>query len=344
MGTPLWIIIFIISLLVLLKASDYFIDGAERLGLYFNIKPFVIGVFVLGFGTSLPELVISIISTIKKSSEIVIGNVLGSNITNIFLVLAVAAIIVKKSRIHFDFLEFDLPLFITSSFLIVVTIWDGVFNITDGLFFLLIFTIYIIYTVSNHQKTKRIIPEKLKEIEKEKLKPIPKTSRYNLKTLSLKIYHLAKKGRGVNWLTVAKLVVSPVFICLGAHYIVEAAINLSQILNIGTDIIAASAIALGTSLPELSISFATLKKGKIDEMLGNIIGSNIFNILIVMGIPALISDLIIPQRVITTILPIMLVAVIICFIIIYDKKITRWEGIILLILYISYLGVIFGIF
>ena len=343
MGTPLWIIIFVISLLVLLKASDYFIDGAERLGLYFNIKPFVIGVFVLGFGTSLPELVISIISTVKDSSEIVIGNVLGSNITNIFLVLAVAAIIVKNSRIHFNFLEFDLPLFITSAFLITLTIWDGVFNITDGLFFLLIFVIYIIYTASNHRKTKRIIPEKLKEIEKEKLKSIPKTFHYNLKILPLKIHRLIKKGRKINWLTVAKLVVSPVFICLGAQYTVEAVINLSQIFNIGTDIIAASVIALGTSLPELSISFAALKKGKIDEMLGNIIGSNIFNIFVVMGISAMISELIIPQAVITTILPIMLVAVIICFAIIYDKKITRWEGVILLILYISYLGIIFGI-
>jgi len=340
----LWIIVLATALYILLKASDYFVDGAERLGLHFNIKPFVIGVFILGFGTSLPELVISIISTVKDSSEIVIGNVLGSNITNIFLVLGVAAIIVKKSKIHFNFLEFDLPLFITSAFLITLTIWDGVFNITDGLFFLLIFVIYVIYTVSNHRKTKRIIPEKLKEIEKEKLKPIPETFRYNLKTLSLKIYHLAKKGREVNWLMVAKLVISPVFIYLGAQYTVEAVINLSQIFNIGTDIIAASVIALGTSLPELSISFAALKKGKIDEMLGNVIGSNIFNIFVVMGVSALISELIIPQIIITTILPIMLIAVIICFVIIYDKKITRWEGIILLILYISYLGVIFGIF
>src|SRR6056297_2699781 len=130
-----WIFVLILSLAILIKASDYFIDGAERLGLHFNIPPFIIGVFVLGFGTSLPELVVAIISVFQKTPEIIVGNVLGSNITNILLVLGVSAIIVKKSKINFNFLEFDIPLFITSAFLFTVTIWDGVFNFTDGLFF-----------------------------------------------------------------------------------------------------------------------------------------------------------------------------------------------------------------
>lgn len=340
-----WIIVLAASLAVLLKASDYFIDGAERLGLYFKIQPFIIGVFVLGFGTSIPELVVSITSVLQGTSEIVIGNVLGSNITNIFLVLGIAAIIVKESKINFDFLAFDLPLAITSAFLLTVTIWDGTFSTTDGIFFLIIFAIYITYTISSQKKAKRAVLGELEEIKKEKEVPVPRSFRHNLKNLSLKIYHLTrKKVIQINWLTVAKIVVSPFFIYLGAEYTVEAVINLSKTLEIGSDIIAATAVALGTSLPELSVSYITLKKGRIDEMIGNVVGSGIFNILLVMSIPALITELIIPQMMITVALPIMLIATVIFFVVAYDKKITRWEGIILLIFYILYLGLIFNVF
>lgn len=345
MGLLFWIIVLAVSLVVLLRASDFFIDGAERLGLYFKIPPFIIGVFVLGFGTSLPELVVSITSVIQKAPEIVIGNVLGSNITNVFLILGIAAIVVKESKIHFDFLSFDMPLAITSAFFITVTIWDGVFSVSDAIIFLAIFLVYIIYTVSHHKKTKEIVLGELEEIEKEKPAPVPRTFRHNLKNFSLRIYSLARKRvQKINWLTVAKVVVSPFFIYLGAEYAVEAVIKISDFINIGSDVIAASVVALGTSLPELSVSYVTLKKGKIDEMLGNILGSGIFNILVVTSIPALIAPIAVPQEMIKVALPIMLVATVIFFIFAYDKKITRGEGIVLLIFYALYLGLIFNFF
>ncbi len=340
-----WITVLVVSLAVLLKSSDYFIDGAERLGLYFKIPPFIIGVFVLGFGTSLPELVVSVTSVIQGAQDIVIGNVLGSNITNIFLILGIAAVIVKESKINFDFLSFDMPLAITSAFLITITIWDGIFSFSEAIIFLGVFVIYIIYTFSTHKKVKVPVLGELEEIEKEKPVPVPETFRHNLKNFSIKIYSLAKReAKKINWLTVAKVVVSPFFIYLGAEYAVKAVISLSEFLEIGSGVIAASVVALGTSLPELSVSYVTLRKGKIDEMIGNIIGSGIFNILIVTSIPALIADLVVPQIMITTALPIMLVATVIFFIVSYDKKITRWEGIILLIFYLFYLGLIFNIF
>ncbi len=317
MSLSFWIAIFIISLAALIKSADYFIEGAERIGVRFKIEPFLIGVFILGFGTSLPELAVSILAVLQGSSEVVIGNVLGSNITNIFLVLGVAAIIVKKSNIRFNFIEFDMPLFITSAFLLAITIWDGVFSLIEGIFFLSLFALYLIYTVSNHKKQKPLVPEEVKEI--------PVSAKIDLSV-------------------VLKLVISPLFIYLGARYTVESIIQFSNIVNIGKDIIAASAIALGTSLPELTVSFATVKRGKMDEMLGNIIGSNIFNILIVMSIPALIHKIFIPASMLTTVLPFMLVATVVTFVIIYDKKITRWEGIILLAFYALFLGTLFKIF
>lgn len=305
----LWIIVFIAGIAVLVKATDHFVEAAEKIGLHFNIEPFIIGVFILGLGTSLPELVVSLIAVFQDTTGVIIGNVLGSNITNVFLVLGISAIIVKESTIRYNFLAFDLPLFITSAFFLTIAIWNGSFGLFEGIFFLAIFVVYIIYSITSHKKNKPIIPEKVKKLVKEK----------------------------VNVKTILKIIISPIFIYLGAKYTVEAVINLSANLDIGAEIIAASAIALGTSLPELSVSFVTIKKGKIDEMLGNIIGSNILNILFVMGVPAIIKTIIIPQSMLSFALPFMLVATIVFFIVIYDKKITRGEGIVLLMFYAFYI-------
>lgn len=144
--------------------------------------------------------------------------------------------------------------------------------------------------------------------------------------------------------TILKLIISPVFIYIGARYTIEAVIYFSEIANIGKDIIAASVIALGTSLPELMVSFSAIRKGKIDEMLGNIIGSNIFNILIVMGISSLIGPLLIPASMLTSTLPIMLIATLTMIIVVHDRKIMRLEGIILISFYLFFLGSLFNIF
>lgn len=307
----IWILVFIVSLAVLIKATDYFIDSAEKVGVHFKIEPFIIGVFVLGVGTSLPELAVSILAMLEETSEVAAGNVIGSNITNLFLILGFAAVVVKNAVIKYDFLAFDLPLFIASAFFLAITTWNGTFGLGSGIFFLGLFAIYIAYSVSNHRKKQLIVPQEVKEAEKEK----------------------KKLGAPV----IAKLIIAPIFIYLGAKYTVGAVVGISTALSIGADIIAASAIALGTSLPELAVSYGTLKKGKIDEMLGNIIGSNIFNTFVVMGIPALIGTIIIPQSMIAFALPVMLVATIISFIIIYDKKITRGEGVALLMFYAFFL-------
>jgi cation:H+ antiporter len=128
MSSPLeWTAIFLISLLVLLKAAQLFTKSAEKLGLYFGIPPFIVGVTIVSIGTSLPELVSSVIAVTKDSPEIVIGNVVGSNITNVFLVLGVVAIVGKKIDITYELIHVDLPLLAGSSFLLAAMVWDGVF-------------------------------------------------------------------------------------------------------------------------------------------------------------------------------------------------------------------------
>lgn len=311
----IWGIVFLISIAVLVKSADYFVEGAEALGAYFHVAPFIIGVFVLGLGTSLPELIVSVLAAFKNTPEIIVGNVLGSNITNIFLILGVSAVAVSRSRIKYNFLEFDIPLFITSAFLMAVMIWNGIFSRPEGTFFLGIFTVYIYYTIITHRKERALVPEEVRGAIREKMKPT----------------------------VILKLILSPVFIYLGARYTVESVIWLSALVKIGSEVIAASAIALGTSLPELMVSFAAVKRGKIDEMVGNIIGSNIFNIFVVMGIPALIAPILVPQNMILFALPLMLTATFVAFVIIKDKEVTRWEGIILLVFYVFFLARLYNL-
>ncbi|MEA3307341.1 MAG: sodium:calcium antiporter, partial [Elusimicrobiota bacterium] len=207
-NTLLWIIIFIVSLFTLIKASDYFTDASEKIGLYFGLPSFIIGVVIVAIGTSLPELISSIVAVLKSSPEIVVGNVIGSNITNILLVLGFAAIIGKEVKITYKNLYIDVLLLLSSALLLSLTILDGIFTFSDALICLLAAGFYVVYTL---------------RIEKE-----PEI-------------HKTKKLEGK---TIAVLFGSSVFIYLGAEYTVESVLNLSEIFNMGKEIIAISAVAL----------------------------------------------------------------------------------------------------
>ena len=317
MGILFWVVIFIISLVVLIKASDYFTDSAEKIGIAFGIPAFVVGVTIVALGTSLPELVSSIIATAQGNSEIVVGNVIGSNIANILLVLALAAIFAKKLKIYFELIHVDLPILIGSTFLLALTIIDGEFTWKEGILCLSLLIVYIVYTVHSQRETKD------EEIIKE-LKDVKKKRKVEIKT----------------WIILA---VSCFFIYLGAKYTIDSVIKLSEILQIATEIIAVSAIALGTSLPELMVSISAARKGKAEMAVGNVLGSNIFNALLVMGIPSFISTLIIPTSILVFSLPVMLIVTLMYFFITQDKEITRWEGWMLLIFYIFFIGKIFSL-
>ncbi|MAG91338.1 conjugal transfer protein TraR [Candidatus Woesearchaeota archaeon] len=314
-----WVGIFLVSLFVLIKASDYFTEAAEKIGLFFRVPAFIIGVTIIAIGTSLPELISSIIAVLKGSSEIVIANVIGSNIANIFLILGIAAILSKKLKINFELIHVDLPFLVGSAFLLAITVWDGVFTLAEGLLSIVGIIIYSIYTIKSEERLKD------KEIKKE-----------------MKGY--LKKRRKLGIKTVFVLIISGVFIYIGANYTIESVIKLSEILNIGKELIAITAVALGTSLPELTVTLNLAKKGKPEMAVGNILGSSIFNALAVMGIPALFGALIIPQSILTFGLPMMLIATLLYFFITQDNEITIWEGYMLIIFYVFFIGKLFNIF
>ena len=303
-----WIIVFVVSLAVLVKASDLFISAAEKIGQSFGMPHFIIGVVIVGVGTSLPELMSSVLAVIGGTSEIVVGNVLGSNITNIFLVLGIAGIVGKELRIHYDMLKTDLPIFLGAALLIAFMIYDGNFSRGDAIICLLGLFLYVLNT---------------------------------LKGQNQKGEDTARKPAGAYaW---AMLLASPVLIFLGAKYTVDSVIALSNIFNIGTEIIALSAVALGTSLPEVLVTITAARKGKPEMAVGNIMGSNIFNSFAVMGIPGLIGSLHIPENVISFALPFSIAATLLYVIIMVDRKLNLWEGCLLLLFYLFFLVHLFGI-
>jgi len=311
-----FIILFLVSLFILIKSADYFTKTAEKIGIYFGIPAFLVGVTIVSIGTSLPELVSSIFAVIRGSSEMVIGNVLGSNIANIFLVLGLAAIIGRKLVLTYEISHVDLPLLMSSAFLLALTIWDGVFTLFDAALCLGGLVIYGSYTIATERKHHSI--EAKKEMQGELRK---------------------KKLKISTWII---LFISAFFIYLGAKFTVESVIEISSLLNIGKDIVAATAIALGTSLPELAVTINAARTNKPEIAVGNILGSNIFNTFAVMGIPALFGTLIIPDLMIKFVLPIMLIGTLLFFFMTQQKKMTKWEGAMLLLFYLFFIVKLFG--
>jgi len=314
----IWIVVFIASLFVLIKASVYLTNSAEKIGLILGMPIFIVGVTIVAIGTSLPELISSIIAVLEDSSEIVVGNVIGSNIANIFLILGIAAIIGKKLKITHEIIHVDLPILVGSAFLFAIVIWDGILTLPEAFLLIMGIVIYFLYIINSEKENKDT------EIKKEMKGELRK------KKLEVK--------------TMAILLISAIFIYLGARYTIESIINLSEIFNLKKEIIAVSAMALGTSLPELAVSIVAIRKGKPEIAVGNILGSNIFNTFVVMGVPALIGTLIIPASIITFSLPIMLIATLLFFFITIDKVVTRWEGWMLILFYILFIGKLFNLF
>jgi len=302
----IWVLVFIASMITLIKASGYFINSAEKIGVALKISPFIVGVTIVALGTSLPELVSSIFAVIQGASEMVIGNVIGSNITNIFLILGIAAVLTKnKLTVDRGLIHVDLPLLFGSAVFLTIAVWDQKFTLVEAILALALATVYILSTVKlQHADTK---------------------TKREVKTGLI-------------------LLLSGLLIVLAARYTVESVIHLSAILNIGTEIIAISAVALGTSLPELFVSVTAAKKGHAEMAIGNILGSNIFNALAVMGIPALIGDLTIPRSILTFGIPVMLIATLVYFFTTQDQEVTKWEGWMLLILYVLFMGKLFNLF
>lgn len=308
MDLLLYIGIFIVSLAALLKASDWFVDSAEAVGLSLGIPPYIIGVTIVAFGTSLPELATSIASVYSNNSEIVVGNVIGSNISNIALVLGLTAVAVKKIEMEYNIWHIDIPFLWGSAFMLWFVLSDFHVSVFECILFLVGIVIFLSYSFKGDDDD---------SVEEEVDRPPALPRHYIL------------------------LVVGGLLVWLGAHYTIFAIQEISTSMGIEPKLIALSAVAIGTSLPEVIVSLSAARRGKASIAVGNVLGSNIFNTYVVMGIPGLLGDLDIPTDINAFYLPLMVVMTILFGVMANNRKITRWEGMVLLLFYALFMTQIF---
>lgn len=316
MNVFLSIILLIAGFVFLIKGADIFVDGASSTAENFRISKMLIGLTIVAFGTSAPELAVSISALASGSSEMVLGNVIGSCVLNILLILGIAAII-RPIRITHNTIRKELPLCMLISVLLAVLFLDTVLGggdvnqITraDAIVILLFFSVFLYYLITLAKQKKE---------KDEKSEPKFKLGK------SLLLVLLGLGG-----------------IVIGSELVVNSASNIAEVIGMSERTIALTVIAFGTSLPELVTTVVAARKGEHELVVGNIIGSNIFNICIVLGVPVAIFGTITPVGFQYLDLVMLVVSAVLLFIFSAStKRINRIEGIAMLALFAAYYSII----
>lgn len=310
-------LLLVLGFVLLIKGADMFVDGASSTAQNFKVSKILIGLTIVAFGTSTPEFAISISAIASGNTDLVLGNVIGSCVLNILLILGVVAVI-KPIKIKDKTVKKELPLALLISSLLAVLMLDiqldsGTINqITkaDGIIILLFFSVFIYYLVS--------LAKQKKEQKDEEKPPF-------------------KLGKSLLFVVIGLL-----GIIIGGNLVVDNASALAKILGFSERVISLTIITFGTSLPELVTAIVSSKKGEQDLLLGNIIGSNIFNICVVLGIPVAIFGTITPSSFQVIDLIMLVGSSLLLFIVSETKKnTTKLEGILMLITFFVYYTLVF---
>jgi len=312
-----YILSLVIGLVVLVWSADKFVDGASAIAKHYGMPPLLIGMVIIGFGTSAPELVVSTLASFQGNSGIALGNAYGSNITNIALILGVTSILMPIS-VHSQVLRKELPILTLITLLSIGLIYDFNLSRLDAFLLLLIFSLLMGWTI--WQGLKKSKDAFAQEMEAE-LKDV--------KTVSIKKSYLY-------------LIAGLVLLIISSRILVYGAVGIATALGVSDIIIGLTVVAVGTSLPEFASSIIAARKGEPDIALGNVLGSNLFNTLAVVGLAGVIHPLSFDKEIIYRDVSVMLLLTISLFLFGYgfkgEGRINRIEGGILLASYIGYVG------
>ena len=299
---PVTLILLIVGLAMLLKGSDYLIGSSAEIARYFHVSELVIGLTLVSVGTSLPELGVSAYASYLGSGGIAVGNVVGSNIANIALVLGLC-IILRGYKIDETMLKRDGYIMLAVSLLFIILVIGDVSRL-DGLILMVVFILYLGLL--------------FKKGAEEKIK-------------------VSRKGKGITK-EVLMLFIGILGVFLGAKFLVESAIDIASAIGVPESVIGVTLVAFGTSVPELAVSVNAIRKGHEGISIGNIIGSNIFNILWVIGVASLIGKLAVDRMLFNFNIPLMLfVAGLLLVFMRTGWKLERWEGMVFVALYAGFL-------
>lgn len=296
----LWLVV---GFVLLVKGADWFVDGSAGIAARMGIPQLIIGLTIVAMGTSAPEAAVSISAAFKGSADITIGNIVGSNIMNILIILGLTSVIVPIA-VAKSTIRIESPFMIAITALLLVLGLDGTIALVDGLILLVAFVAYLTYLFICAKKNPA---EEEEEAEK---KPV--------------------------WKLLVFMVVGLAAIVLGSNFAVDGATGIAQILGLSERFIGLTIVALGTSLPELFTSVSAARKGNADIAIGNIVGSNIFNILFVVGVSSVIIPVPFAAGFIVDTAVAIAAGVLLIACCLSKKKLTRVGGIIMLVSYAAY--------
>jgi len=305
------LLLFVVGLLLLVFGADFLIKGAANLASRIGVSPLVIGLTVVAFGTSSPELAVSVKAALDGQAGIGLGNVIGSNIFNVLFILGIAAIILPLT-VSVQLIRLDVPVMIVASGAVWWMAQDGKFGFVEGLALFLGLLAYTSYLFI-----------------KGRAEPKPETS----------VEVISPAPNRALWLDIAAIVGGLIMLVLGSTWLVEGAVTLARWLGLSEVVIGLTIVAVGTSLPEVVTSIAAAIKGQRDIAVGNVIGSNIFNLLGVLGISSMVAPegLLAPLSLMHLDLPVMCLVALMCLPIFFtDAVIDRSEGVLFLAGYVAY--------
>ena len=307
-------LLFVLGLVALVAGAEVLVRGASRLAVSWGISPLVVGLTVVAFGTSAPEMAVSVDAALSGSADLAIGNVVGSNIANVLLILGLSALIAPL-LVHEQIIRQEIPIMIGASLVVVAMSLDGGIGRVEAA---LLFALVIVYTVFLVRQSRRASQATEDEFATE----IP-TSRWDR-----------------HWSVQAALVIGGlVLLVLGADWLVGAAVAFARVMGVSDLVIGLTVVAVGTSMPEIATSLIAALRGQRDIAVGNVVGSNIFNLLAVLGAAGVVSasGLGVPDAARNFDLWVMLAVAFACLpILLTGREIARWEGGVFLGYYAAY--------
>jgi cation:H+ antiporter len=306
--TVLWLLGGLIGLVA---GAELLVRGASRIAMEFRIPPLIVGLTVVAFGTSAPELAVSTNAALAGSADIAIGNVVGSNIFNVLVILGLSALI-KPLVVAPGLGRIDVPVMIGSSITLLIMAWDGRLDRLEGVLLLMGMAAYMAYLIAGGRRAVTGGPGAARP---------------------------ERRGIRGRVLDAALIAVGLVLLVLGSGWVVDGAQGIAARMGVSELIIGVTIVAAGTSLPELTTSLVATLRGQRDIAIGNVVGSNIFNILAILGIAATLTPagLEATATLATFDLPVMTAVAIICLpVFISGARIARWEGLTLLVFYVAY--------
>jgi len=301
---------------LLIWSADEFTENGAKIANIFKVSPLIIGLIIFGFGTSAPEMLVSGLAAMDGNTGLSIGNAIGSNIFNIALVLGISAI-VTPIVVHEDILKKEWIFLMVATLCAGLLLSDGYLDVTDGLILLSLLVLFLAYTLKEAQNKKHHTFEDLEHV-------------------------VDKSQTKKTWIM---LVVSLTVLISSAKLVVYGGVEIAKFFQISDLIIGLTVVALGTSLPELAVSISSVLKKQFDMVVGNIIGSNLFNTIAVLAIPGLIHPSNVPEEVLSRDYPVMLLLTVLLFVVSYKfgKKhiINRFEGVVLVSIFGFYMWQLF---